>query len=93
MSDELQMKIEAAIIQIFEEKRLALGLSEQALGSKVYPNSPNARSRIHSLRVPQGNGKPRRLPTGELVDIARALGMNPVQLLGSVLEKFEETKL
>lgn len=93
MNEELQNMIERAIIEVLVERRKALGLSADELGRRVFHTASNARMKIQSLTQNQGNGKPRSLKVGEFVHISKALDLDPVRVLGKVLEQFEETRI
>ena len=87
MEYERMIEIERAIVDIFDARRDELGMSIEAFGKKVYPQDPSPRMRIQSLRKPQANGKPRRLPVGDFIAMCEALGMDHVRVLIDAAEK------
>ena len=93
MNEELQRMIEQAIVEVLVERRKTLGISAEELGKRVFPGASNARMKVQTLTQKQGNGKPRNLKVGEFVNISRALDLDPVRVLGKVLEQFEETRI
>lgn len=95
MSEDLQVRIEQEAMRLFDEIRAARRpkVSVETLANAVFPGVPNARMIIQRMRKPQANGKTRAMSLGEFVKIARALNKNPVQALGVVLDRIEETKI
>ena len=93
MNEELQVKIEQALIAALNERRKEQGLTIAQLGIKAFPGAVNGRMKIQSLTSNQRNGKPRSLKVSEFVSIAKALGLDPTRLLGNVLDLFEETRV
>lgn len=86
MDEEMIVDIERRVMDILEEKRKALGLSETALGQLAYPNEPNPRQRIQALRIKRGNGKPQRLRLGDFVALCRALELEPGKILWKAVD-------
>lgn len=95
MNEDLQVRIEQEAMRLFDEKRLSVKpkISVEALANEVFPGVPNARMIIQRLRKPQANGKTRSLSLGEFVKMARALGISPLEALGVVLNRIDETKV
>lgn len=95
MNEDLQMKIEREAMQLFDEVRKSRKpkISVEALASEVFPGDPNGRMIIQRMRRPQANGKTRVMALGEFVKIARALKISPLEALGAVLNKVDETKI
>ena len=93
MTEELQRMIEQAIIEVLVARRKEKGLSAEELGKRVFPGAANARMKVQTLTQKQGNGKPRSLKVGEFVNLAMALELDPVRVLGNVLDQFDETKI
>jgi hypothetical protein len=96
MSEDLIVRIEQEAMKFIDEKRNSLvpKVSIDALAQKVFPGLPlaNARMIIHRMRHKQSNGKTRAVSLGEFVKMARALNMSPLDALGVVLSRIEETK-
>ena len=94
MGEDLQVKIEQQAIAVIDELRTAKTprMSVEALAKEVFPNAPNARMIIQRMRKPQANGKTRAVSLGEFVDMCRAVGKPPLEVLAVVLNRIEETK-
>ncbi|MDD2966633.1 MAG: hypothetical protein PHN64_03940 [Desulfovibrionaceae bacterium] len=96
MDDTMRVNLERRAVEIFENKRIALGMSVDALAAKLYPEVPlaNARMTLNRLRKAQVTGKPKRLLFGDFIDMCAALDLIPervvTQAVTEVLEK--ETK-
>jgi len=95
MSEDLQVRIEQEAMRLFDEIRAARKpkVSVEALANEVFPGVPNARMIIQRMRKPQANGKTRAMSLGEFVKMSRALGKSPLETLGAVLNRIEETKI
>lgn len=95
MDEDLQVKIEQEAMRLFDEKRNSMRpkMSVEALAQAVFPNTPNARMIIQRIRKPQANGKTRAMSLGEFVIMSKALGMSPLESLGVVLNRIDETKI
>jgi hypothetical protein len=89
----MRVELERRAVEIFEDKRVALGISVDALAAKLYPEVPisNARMTLNRLRKPQVTGKPKRLLFGDFIDMCIALDLVPerivTQAITEVLEK------
>lgn len=95
MSEVLKVRIEQEAMRLFDEKRTAHKpkITIEALASQVFPGVPNARMIIQRMRKPQANGKTRALSLGEFVEICRALQIGPLDALGVILNRIDETKV
>ena len=95
MSEDLQVRIEQEAMRLFDEIRTSKKpkISVEALASEVFPGVPNARMIIQRMRKPQANGKTRVMALGEFVLMAKALGASPLEALGVVLSRIDETKI
>ena len=95
MEEDLQVRIEQEAMRLFDEirKEKKPKISVEALAAIVFPGVPNSRMIIQRMRKPQGNGKTRAMSLGEFVKISRALGKSPLETLGVVLNRIEETKI
>ena len=95
MPEELRMAIEQKAIQLIEERRKVARITIDQLATVLYPEKPVASGRmmIQRLRRPQGGREPRKMSLGEFVELFRAVGVNPVQALGVVLQEIEDTKI
>ena len=92
MEEAMRVELERKAVEIFEEKRIALGLTVDALAEKLYPNVPlaNARMNLNRLRKPQVTGKPKRLSYGDFIDLCIALDLPPERTVArTVLETLE----
>ena len=87
MEFERMVEIERNIVEIFDTRRQELKMSLDAFGKKIYPNAPSPYMRIQSLRKPQANGKPRRLPVGDFMAMCEALGLDHVRVLIDAAER------
>jgi hypothetical protein len=93
MDNNMRVELERRAVEIFEDKRVALGISVDALAAKLYPEVPisNARMTLNRLRKPQVTGKPKRLLFGDFIDMCIALDLVPerivTQAITEVLEK------
>ena len=93
MDNDMRVELERRAVEIFEDKRIALGISVDALAAKLYPEVPvsNARMTLNRLRKPQVTGKPKRLLFGDFIDMCIALDLVPerivTQAITEVLEK------
>ena len=95
MPEELRMAIEQKAMQLIEERRKAAKITIDRLATVLYPEKPvtSGRMVIQRLRHPQGDKEPRKMSLGEFVELSRAVGVNPVQALGAVLQEIEDTKI
>ena len=95
MSGDLIVKIEREAMLYIDEKRKAATppMSIEALAKEVFPDVSNSRMIIQRMRKPQANGKTRSISFGEFVKMARALKISPLEAVGAVLNRVEETKL
>ena len=95
MPEELRMAIEQKAMQIIDEKRKAARITIDQLAKTLYPDKPisSGRMMIQRLRLPQGNKEPRKMNLGEFVELSNAVGANPVQMLGAVLQQIEDTRI
>ena len=95
MPEELRMTIEQKAMQLIDERRKAAKITLDQLASALYPDKPIASGRmvIQRLRHPQGSKEPRKMNLGEFVELTRAVGINPVQALGAVLQEIDDTKV
>lgn len=84
MDTEKMVLIERLAMEIFDEERKRLKLSEVALGEKAYPNEPNPRMKIQALRIKRGHGKPQRLKLGDFWAICEALGREPSEVCSEI---------
>jgi hypothetical protein len=93
--EDLSVRIEQEAMRFLDEKRTAMTprMSVEALAKAVFPSAPNARMIIQRIRKPQANGKTRVLSLGEFVKMSRALGVAPLDALGVILNRIEETKV
>ena len=94
MDGDLQVKIEQEAMAVIDELRKARSpkMSVEALAKIVFPDAPNARMIIQRIRKPQANGKTRAMSLGEFVKMSLAVGKQPLEVLGVVLNRIEETK-
>lgn len=92
MNEDLQLMIEQQLINALTERRKALKISAERLGAEVYPGVSNSRMKVQTLTQKQGNGKSRGLRVGEFIALAKALGVDPVRLLGRILDQHEDTR-
>lgn len=93
MEESMRVELERKAVEIFEAKREALGLTVDALASKLYPDVPlaNARMTLNRLRKPQVTGKPKRLLYGDFIDMCIALGLPPERVIAqTILETLEK---
>jgi hypothetical protein len=81
------IEIERNIVDIFDARRTELCMTLDAFGKKVYPADHSPYMRIQSLRKPQANGKPRRLPVGDFLAMCEALELDHVRVLIDAAEK------
>ncbi len=87
MEFERMIEIERNIIEIFEKRRAELKMSIEAVGKAVYPNDPSPYMKMQTLRKPQKNGKPRRLPVGDFMALCQALQLDHVRVLIDAAER------
>ena len=87
MELERMVEIERNIMEIFEARRSELKMSIEALGKGVYPNEASPYMKVQSLRKPQKNGKPRRLPVGDFMAFCEVLQLDHVRVLIDAAER------
>ena len=97
MDEAVRIALERKAVDIFEAKRLEIGMSIDALAAKLYPDVPiaNARMTLNRLRKPQVTGKPKRLLYGDFIDMCIALNEPPERIVAqTILEtlKGKDTK-
>ena len=95
MAEDLQVKIEKEAMRLFDEIRASHKpkITVEALANIVFPDAPNGRMIIQRMRKPQANGKTRAMSLGEFVKMAKALNVGPLEALGVVLSRIEETRI
>lgn len=97
MGNDLITKIEQEAIAFIDEKRKEARpkMTIDALASAVFPGIPisNARMVLQRMRKPQANGKTRSVSLGEFVEMTRALKLSPLDALGVILNRIDETKV
>jgi hypothetical protein len=78
---------------LLTEKRQAASMSLDDIARVAYPDDEigKARMKLYRLRKPQkSTGQPRRITLDEFTSICKALGLNPVQEMAVVLNRFEQ---
>lgn len=93
MKEDLQVALEAKLIDMLDEKRKEKGLSVEEWAQSVYPGISSGRMRLQHLRKPQSTGKRKRLLFSEFVSMSIALGIHPATAVTLVMQDFEETKI
>lgn len=94
MEEQMRVDLERKAVELFEKKRLALGLSVDALAARLYPDVPiaNARMNLNRLRKPQVNGKPKRLLFGDFIDLCIALDLVPERVISQTITEIIEQR-
>ena len=94
MEEQMRVDLERKAGELFEKKRLALGLSVDALAARLYPDVPiaNARMNLNRLRKPQVNGKPKRLLFGDFIDLCLALDLVPERVISQTITEIIEQR-
>lgn len=94
MEEQMRVDLERKAVELFEKKRLALGLSVDALAARLYPDVPiaNARMNLNRLRKPQVNGKPKRLLFGDFIDLCLALDLVPERVISQTITEIIEQR-
>ena len=94
MEEQMRVDPERKAVELFEQKRLALGLSVDALAARLYPDMPiaNARMNLNRLRKPQVNGKPKRLLFGDFIDLCIALDLVPERVISQTITAILERR-
>lgn len=87
MDERTRLALERSAVTIFEKRREELGMTLDALASKLYPDIPtqNARMHINRLRLPQVTGKPKRLQYGDFIELCQALELVPERVLAQTI--------
>lgn len=93
MKEELQVAIEAKLIDMLDEKRKEKGMSVEEWAKSVYPGVSSGRMRLQHLRKPQSSGKRKRLLFSEFISMTLALGIHPATMVTLVMQDFDETKI
>ena len=83
---EVAVSVERKIVEILDEKRAELGLSESAWGKIAYPADKDPRRKIQSIRNKQSNGQPQRLRVQDLILLAMALKEDPARILTRAMD-------
>lgn len=87
MEESIAVEIERIIIELMDNKRKEMGLSDAAWGTLAYPESKDPRRKIQSVKNPQSNGKPQRLNVGDMIRMAQPLGLEPSRLIAKALDE------
>ena len=95
MTEDLIVRIEQEAMKFIDEKRKEAipPISVEALANEVFPGVSNSRMIIQRMRKPQANGKTRAISLGEFVKMARALKISPLEALGVILNRVDETRI
>lgn len=93
--EDLIVRIEQEAMRFFDEKRneRVPKMTVETLAKEVFPSTPNARMIIQRIRKPQANGKTRAMSLGEFVKMSKALEMSPLEALGVILNRIDETRI
>lgn len=88
----MRVDLERRAVEIFEQRRIAKGLSVDALAAALYPDVPiaNARMNLNRLRKPQVTGKPKRLLYGDFIDLCVALDLIPERVIAQTITDIVE---
>lgn len=86
MNEETIVQVERLAIERLDEERNRLGLSQEALGQKAYPDAKNPYMRVQALRIKRGHGKPQRLRLGDFVALCEAMNLDPGKVLWEVCD-------
>ena len=94
MDEKIKVELERKAVDIFEERRVELELSVDALAAKLYPDIPisNARMTLNRLRKAQVTGKPKRLLYGDFIDLCIALNLSPERIMAQTILEVVEVK-
>lgn len=84
MNEEVIVLIERLAVERLDEERKKLGLSEEALGAKAFPEAKNPRMKVQALRIKRGHGEPQRLRLGDFTALCEALNLDPGKILWEV---------
>lgn len=92
MDEKMRVDLERRAVEIFEQRRIAKGLSVDALAAALYPDVPiaNARMNLNRLRKPQVTGKPKRLLYGDFIDLCVALDLIPERVIAQTITDIVE---
>ena len=93
MNEETIVQIERLAVERLDEERKRLGLSEESLGTKAYPDAKNPRMKVQALRIKRGHGEPQRLRLGDFVSLCEAMSLDPGKVLWEVCDlRLKQTK-
>ncbi len=84
MNEDMIVQIERLAMERLDEERKSLGLSQEALGIKAYPDAKNPYMKVQALRIKRGHGKPLRLRLGDFVSLCEAMNLDPGKVLWEV---------
>lgn len=84
---EIAVQVERKIVELLDEKRGELGMSEVQWGKVAYPEDKDPRRKIQSIRNKQSNGQPQRLRVQDLILLSKALGMDPARVLTRAMDE------
>jgi len=93
LKENLQVALEAKLIDMLDEKRKAKSMSVEEWARSVYPGISSGRMRLQHLRKPQSSGKRKRLLFSEFVSMSLALGIHPAMAVTLVMQDFEESQI
>ena len=94
MEEKMRVDLERRAVELFEQKRIAKGISVDALARMLYPEVPlqNARMTLNRLRKPQVTGKPKRLLYGDFIDLCFALDLIPERVIAQTITDVMESQ-
>lgn len=94
MDNNMRVELERRVVEIFEKRRIDMGMSVDALAVKLYPEVPvaNARMTLNRLRKPQVTGKPKRLLFGDFIDMCVTLDLIPERIVTQAITEMLEKK-
>ncbi len=84
---EVAVRVERKIVELLDEKRNEMGLSEIQWGKIAYPDDKDPRRKIQSIRNKQSNGQPQRLRVQDLILLSKALGIDPARVLTRAMDE------
>ncbi|WP_022656257.1 hypothetical protein [uncultured Desulfovibrio sp.] len=86
MKEEIIVQIERLAVERLDEERKRLGLSQEALGTRAYPDAKNPYMKVQALRIKRGHGEPQRLRLGDFVALCEAMNLDPGKVLWEVCD-------
>ena len=95
LNESGMIAFEQSVRDSLEERRAAIGMSEQALGKLAFPFVADSRRKVQSIRKGQGSGenrKPQNLRLADVMNLCVALGLSWDKVIKKAQQDAEEAQ-